>query len=547
MLEWHECPFETRGWGVTTTADAVVIGAGHNGLVAANMLADAGWDVVVLEATPYAGGAVRTAEVAAEGVPSDLCSSFYPFGAASTVLQSLGLTDYGLRWVSSPAALAHVMPDRRVALLSRSPEGTAESVAEYADADGQAWLDLYDQWRRVSLPLRKALFQPFPPVRPALSLLARLGTPEALRLVRRLLLPVRELGEELFRGEGARVLLTGNALHSDVSPEGAGSGVFGWLLAMIGQEFGFPAAAGGAQSITDALLRRLAAGGGRVVLEAPVERVIVGGGKALGVRTADGRAWRARRAVLADVPALTLYRELVGTSHLPARMVSDLAGFRYDRPILKLDWALNSPVPWKDHRLGLASTVHIGGDTAGLTRSAAALAAGDDPAEPFVLFGQPDVADPGRSRPGTEAAWAYTHLPQRYAELSAGDERIAAYVERIEARLADLAPGFRSTVIGRYVQGPKELYEKNPSMVCGALGAGTSSLGQQLIFRPVPGLGRADTPVERLYLASAAAHPGGGVHGVPGANAARSALHAAGPVTGALYRAAIRGAHRLVY
>ncbi|HIW61134.1 MAG TPA: NAD(P)/FAD-dependent oxidoreductase [Candidatus Stackebrandtia excrementipullorum] len=530
-----------------TTADAVVIGAGHNGLVAANLLADAGWDVVVLEATPFVGGAVRSGEIAAPGHISDLCSSFYPFAAASPILRDLDLGRYGLTWRHSPSVLAHAISHENVTVLESDVHGTAESVARSAPGDGEAWLELYRQWKRISEPLRNAIFAPLPPVRSGVNLVARLGTAETVRLVRRLLLSVRELGEELFDGEGARVLLTGNALHSDVSPEGTGSGVYGWLLAMIGQEFGFPAAAGGAQSITDALTARLAERGGTVETGARVERLVVGNGAVLGAVTDDGRAWRARKAVLADVPAPTLYRDLIEARHLPGRLLEDMENFRLDRPVLKLDWALSSAMPWKDHRLADVGTVHIGGDTAGLTKWAASLAADEVPKNPFVLFGQPNVADPDRSRPGKQAVWAYTHLPKSFADLPADDERILAYAERLEAMVAELAPGFGSSVVGRSVQAPKEFVVKNPSMIGGALGAGTSAPGQQLIFRPVPGLGRADTPVDRLFLAGAAAHPGPGVHGGPGANAAKAALRRAGVLTGGLYRAVIAGANRLVY
>lgn len=538
-----------RDVGVRTlsSVDAVVIGAGHNGLVAANLLADAGWDVVVLEATANPGGAVRSGEIAAPGHSSDLCSSFYPFGAASPILSDLELDRYGLSWRHSPTVLSHVTSQDEVAVMGRTAATTAESVSEFATSDGDAWIELFTQWKRISEPLRAAIFAPLPPVVPAATLLGRLGSAETLRLVRRLLLSVRELGEELFSGEGARLLLTGNALHSDVSPEGTGSGVYGWLLAMIGQEFGFPAASGGAQTITDALLTRFRERGGIVETNATVERLVIGNHKVLGAITSDGRAWRANRAVLADVPATTLYRDLVGVEHLPGRLVADLENFRYDRPVLKLDWALSSAVPWKDHRLAQSGTVHIGGDTGGLTRWAASLAAGDVPEEPFILFGQPNVADPYRSRPGKQSAWAYTHLPKSFAKLSADDDRILAYVDRIESRLAELAPGFSSSVVGRSVQAPMEFSLKNPSMIGGALGAGTASPGQQLVFRPVVGLGRADTPIDRLYLAGAAAHPGPGVHGGPGANAARAALRRSGRLTGDLYRAAIQGAHRLVY
>ncbi|MFC7545276.1 phytoene desaturase family protein [Plantactinospora sp. GCM10030261] len=526
-----------------TVVDAVVIGAGHNGLVAANLLADAGWDVAVLEATGAAGGAVRSAEVTAPGYLSDLYSSFYPLAVASPVLRGLRLDRYGLTWRHAPAVLAHLLPDDRAAMLYRDPAATAASLAEFHPDDGPRWLAAYDEWCRISGPLLDALFTPFPPVRSGLALLRRAGTADALRLARRLVLPVRRLGAELFAGEGAALLLEGGALHTDLAPEDAGSGVYGWLLTMLGQQLGWPVAAGGAGRITDALVARLTDRGGRVFTGEPVDRVLVARGRAMGVRSAGG-TWRARRAVLADVPAPALLLDLVGPRWLPSRLLADLDNFRWDGSTLKVDWALSGPVPWTNREVADAGTVHLGGDRAGLSRYAAHLSAGELPTEPFLLVGQYAAADPGRAPAGGETLWAYTHLPFR-RHWSAG--QVAEQVDRMETALERHAPGFGARVVGRYVAGPGDLERAEPSLVGGAVGGGSSAAYQQLFLRPVPGLGRADTPVDRLFLAGSSAHPGGGVHGGPGANAARAALARDRAVTGALYAATIGAGHRAVY
>ncbi len=530
-----------------TRADAVVIGAGHNGLVAANLLADAGWDVVVLETAEGPGGAVRSAEVTAPGYLSDLCSAFFPLAAASPVLAGLDLEAYGLRWRHAPASLAHLLPDGRAVVLHRDPGGTAESVERFGPGDGLRWLTAYAEWRRVAEPLIDALFTGFPPLTAGARLFRRTGPALLLRLARRAVVSARDLGTEMFAGEGGRLLLTGCALHTDLPPETAGSGVYGWLLAMAGQQHGFPVPTGGAQRLTNALADRLVAHGGRIAYRTRVDRVVVRRGRALGVRTVDGTAWRARRAVLADVPAPILYRDLVGAPHLPAQLWQDLENFRYDKPTLKVDWALSGPVPWLSDEVAGAGTVHLGGDLAGLTRYAADLAVGELPSDPFVLIGQMTTADPSRSPAGTESLWGYTHLPAWYAELGRHDDRVTTQVDRIEQVIEDHAPGFRALIRGRYVQGPADLAYENPGLPGGAVGGGTSAMSQQLVFRPVPGLGRADTPVDRLYLAGSSAHPGGGVHGGPGANAARAALARSGMLTGELYRAAIAAAHRYLY
>jgi phytoene dehydrogenase-like protein len=528
---------------MTEVADAVVIGAGPNGLVAANLLADAGWDVVVLEAAGTPGGAVRTAELTAPGFRNDTYSAFYPFAAdPAAPIARLNLAEHGLRWQHAPAVLAHVGPDLPAAVLSRDVERTAESVERFAAGDGQRWRDAYRAWQDIAAELMRAMFTPFPPVRPAVALLRRAGTAGALRLARRFVSSAARLGDEEFAGEGARLLLAGCALHTDLGPTDAASGGYGWLLAMLAQQHGFPVPRGGAQALADALVARLDARGGEVICGARAERIAVGHGRALGVGTGGGRWYRARRAVLADVAAGALYLDLVPAGALPARLLADARRIRMDDATVKVDWALSRPVPWGDPAVSGAGTLHLGADLAGLTRYAASLATGTVPEEPFLIGGQMTTCDPTRSPAGTESLWAYTHLPRRESWPRGEVDEVVA---RMEAQIERYAPGFAGTVLARHVAGPDDLAAANPSLVGGALGGGTAAVSQQLFLRPVPGLGRADTPVDRLYLASSAAHPGPGVHGGPGANAARAAL--ARDRFGGAYAAAVRAVNRRVY
>ncbi len=513
-----------------TAPDAVIIGAGHNGLVAANLLVDAGWDVVVCEATAYTGGAVRSAEVTAPGYLSDLFSAFYPLSIASPVLRGLDLGAYGLEWTHAPEVLAHVLPDDRAVVLSRDPERTAESVAAFHPGDGEAWLRLAKQWDRIGDTVVDALFRPFPPLVPMQRLVRELGVAELLRMARLAVLPVRRFGEENFRGEGAPMLFAGNALHADLSPDGAGSALYGWLLTMLGQRQGFPVPVGGAGRLADALVRRFTSRGGVVRLEAPVREVCVQDGIAVGVRLESGEVIAARRAVVADVTAPELFKSLVGIEHLPPRMVADLENFQWDTSTLKVDWALSGKVPWTAREAAGAGTVHLGVDMDGLTDYAADLATRRNPRNPFLLFGQMTTSDPTRSPAGTESAWAYTHLPRAAAS---DPERVEQQVERVHQVMERHAPGFGELIVGTHAQSPAHLQRSNPSLVAGAINGGTAQLHQQLIFRPVPGLSGAATPVDRLFLASSSAHPGGGVHGGPGANGARAALARGGILGGA--------------
>lgn len=527
--------------------DAVVIGSGPNGLVAANLLLDAGWSVEVLEAQDEPGGAVRSDRGVHPDYVSDVFSAFYPLAAASPVLSRLDLAAEGLRWAHAPSVLAHPLLDGGCAVLERRVEDTCAGLATFAAADAEAWQRMYRTWSRIGPDLVQALFTPFPPVRSGLRLAAKLRAAGGLRLARRLTLPVRRLGEEEFAGEGGRLLLAGNALHADLSPEAAGSGGFGWLMSMLGQSHGFPVPVGGAGALTAALVSRFARRGGVLRCGQRVTSVVVRGGAAVGVGTAGGETVAARRAVLADTSAPALYRDLVGEEHLPSRLVRDLERFQWDFATFKVDWALTGPVPWTAPGAAGAGTVHVADGVDGLTRFASQIATGHVPDEPFALLGQMTTADPTRSPAGTESAWAYTHLPQHITG-DAGPDRITgtwdareqeAMADRVEAQVERFAPGFRALIAARRILAPPTLQAMNENLRNGAINNGTTALHQQLVFRPTPGTGRPETPVKNLYLASAAAHPGGGVHGAPGANAARAALRPAGPHT--LFRRAARG------
>ena len=513
--------------------DAVVIGAGPNGLVAAALLADAGWRVHVVEAQPEPGGAVRSAELTHPGFVHDVFSAFYPLAAVSPVLRGLRLERHGLRWCHAPVVLAHPTGGRAVT-LSRSLPETAASLDAYAEGDGTAWRALADDFASVSDALVDALTSPFPPLRAGARLVAALGPRRLPDFARLALTSVRRLAAERFRGEGGALLLAGNALHTDLGLDQPPGGLLGLLLAGLGQQHGFPAPAGGAGRLTDALVGRARDAGVTIACGDPVVAVEVRDRRAHGVVLAGGTRIGAARAVVADVGAPALYRDLVGEDRLPPAFVRALGGFQYDHATFKVDWALSGPIPWTAEPARRAGTVHVGESMDVLSAYAADLASDRIPARPFLLVGQMNKADPSRSPAGTETVWAYTHVPQhaRGDGLGALTGRWDAdeserFADRVEAEIEALAPGFRALVTARHLLPPPALEAHDANLVGGAIGGGTMALSQQLVFRPVRGLGRAETPIRGLYLASASAHPGGGVHGACGANAARAALHAA--------------------
>ena len=346
----------------------------------------------------------------------------------------------------APTVLAHPASpaDEHGAVLHRDAAETAGGLAAVDPRDGATWLRLVAQWQKIKDPLLASLFTTFPPVRGPLRLLARIGTGEALRLARFLALPVHRMAAELFHAEPGRLLLTGLAMHADVPPDAPGSGLLGWLLAMLAQDGGFPVPVGGAGQLSTALAARAGAGGARICVGDAVEHILVRGGRVTGVRTAGGREVRVRRAVVADVSAPCLYGRLLPADAVPARLHEDLAGFEWDPPVVKLNWALDGRIPWRAAGARKAGTVHLGVDTNGTVRWMAELGAGAIPERPFILLGQMSTADPSRSPVGTESVWAYTHLPRGMHDDDAAELLAGRLEDTVEAH----APGFRDLVVG---------------------------------------------------------------------------------------------------
>jgi phytoene dehydrogenase-like protein len=478
--------------------DAIVIGAGQNGLVAANVLADAGLSVAVFEAEERIGGAVLSDELVEPGYVNDVYSAFYPLAVSSPAMRAMELERWGVRWRHGPLVLAHPTPDGRCVALSRELDETAASLDEYAKGDGDAWRELMRFWSRIEPALLRGLASPVPPVRAGVSLLARLGPRGVRELARMALQPVRSFAEERFRGEGAALLIGGNALHADLTPESALGGMFGLVLAALGQRHGYPFPEGGAGAITTALARRAEARGVTIVTSAPVERILVGKGRAVGVEVGGGEVLA--RDVLGAVSVWELDR-LLGRKTPPSA--------EPDPAVVKVDWTLDGVVPWSAEPARRAPVVHLAESVDALTDYSAELVEGREPQRPFVLFGQYSMGDSTRAPEGKETAWAYTHVPS--------DAEADRTANRIEDEVEQRAPGFKALVRGRHVA----------LLPPGRVNGGTAQLHNQFVFRGTR-WGRPRTDVAHLYLASFSVHPGGGVHGGAGWNAAVSALRRRG-------------------
>lgn len=460
--------------------DAVVVGAGPNGLAAAITLAREGYGVRVLEAGASVGGSARSAEVTLPGFTHDLCSSVFPLGLGSPFFRSLPLEDHGLEWVHPDVPLAHPLDDGPPALLHRSVERTARELEE----DRGAYLKLMEPVARAwDDRLEHEVLGPIGFPRHPVAL-GRFG----LRALR----PLEHLAMERFRGPRARALLAGIAAHSFLPLDRWGSAAFALVLGVAGHRVGWPFARGGAQALSDALAGCLRDLGGRIETGAHV--------RALRELPRSG-------VVLLDVTPRQ-FLDLAGTE-LPGGFRRSLKRYRYGAAAYKVDWALDGPIPWRDPECAGAGTVHLGGTMGEIARAERSAWGGRHPERPFVLLTQPSLFDPTRAPEGRHSVWAYAHVPHGSKE---------PMVERIEEQVERFAPGFRDRILGRSVRTPARLEAENPNLVGGDINGGSAEL-RQVLLRPT--LRRYGTPIPGVYLCSASTPPGGGVHGMCGHLAAR--------------------------
>ncbi|HEY4997119.1 MAG TPA: NAD(P)/FAD-dependent oxidoreductase [Solirubrobacteraceae bacterium] len=492
--------------------DALVVGSGPNGLAAAITLARAGKRVLVLEAAVRAGGAVASEELTLPGFVHDSFSAVYPAGAASPVFAQMALEEHGLRWIHPEACLAHPLPDGVAGVLYRDLERTAASLEQLHAGDGARWQDFAGPYLGHFDALCRTMLGGFPPIRGALALAAGLGPRAMLGFSGLLASSAQALGERLFAGEGTRAWLYGSAMHSDVPPSRRGSAIAAVYLKLLGHGVGWPSPEGGAGMLAGALVSYLRSLDGELRTGAQVTRISSERGAVVGVELAGGERLSAP-LVIADVMPGALAR-LAGEA-LPARYARALRRYRTGPATLKLDWALSAPIPWQADAVRHAGTVHLGGSAQEVLRNGASTGL---PERPFVLLGQQSIADPSRAPRGMHTAWAYTRGD---ALLREHDREL--WIERMEAQVERFAPGFRDRILARHVLGPAELQARNANLIDGDVGGGSYIL-RQVFFRPVPSLAPYRTPLRGLYIGSAAAFPGGGVHGVPGRAAARLAL-----------------------
>ncbi|MFE1960532.1 phytoene desaturase family protein [Streptomyces sp. NPDC059479] len=463
---------------MTSMLDAVVVGAGPNGLTAAVELARRGFSVAVFEAADTVGGGARTEELTLPGFRHDPCSAVHPLGIGSPVFGTMPLGRYGLEWLQPELPMAHPFDDGTAAVLSRS---VAETAASFGPRDAGAYrrlvapfLGKWDTLARdfMSLPLTALPRDPVTLARFGLA-----GLPPSTWLARR------------FHDEKARALFAGLVGHVIAPLNGLATGAVGLIFALAAHAGGWPLPRGGSQSISDALAAYLRDLGGSVHTGYEVKR-------------------------LDELPPARAY--VFDTSPTALARIAGLGrvydGYRYGASVFKIDYALDGPVPWTAEEPRRAGTVQIGPTSGEIGTALRLVAAGRPPATPFLITAQPSLVDPSRAPEGKHVFWAYGHVPSGWQ----GD-----LTDAVERQLERFAPGFRDRVLARATAGPPELAARNPNYVGGDIACGAAS-GLQLLLRPKISLSPYTTPHPAVFICSSATPPGPGVHGMSGHNAAKA-------------------------
>ncbi len=462
--------------------DAIVVGSGPNGLAAAIELARAGKRVRVYEGSESAGGGARSAELTLPGFTHDVCSAVHPLTVSSPYFTQLPLSDYGLQFIEPPAALAHPFADGTAILLQRSIESTSLQFAGDAKRYRQLMQPLVSNWDKLSSEILGPLRIPRHPF-----LMARFG----LKAIR----SAESLISSHFNEPKTRGFLAGMAAHSTISLDRFGTAAFSLVLGVLGHHAGWPLPRGGAQAIANALSGYLKELGGEILT---------------GVSVKSLSELPETRCVLFDVTPRQVLQ--IAGDKLPASFRRRLEKYRYGPSVFKMDWALDGPVPWLAPECRESATVHLGGSFAEIIESERAVWQGRVSKHPFIIACQPSLFDSSRAPAGKHTFWAYCHVPYR------SNEDVSTL---IEDQIERFAPGFRKLVLARNILTPAKLEAHNPNLVGGDINGGTQTLGQ-MFTRPT--LSTYSLPLEDAYICSSSTPPGGGVHGMCGYHAARTAL-----------------------
>ena len=467
---------------MTRDFDAIVVGAGPNGLAAAIELAKRGKRVCVYEANETIGGSARSAALTLPGFIHDTCSAVHPLAVGSPFFKNLSLAEYGLEFIYPPAAVAHPFDDGSAILLHRSVEQTAAQFGRDGRSYERLLTPLVRSWEKLAPELLGPVHFPRHPF--AMARFSLHAIRSAAGFVK-----------SRFKEDRTRAFFAGAAAHSCLSLQQLGTTAFGLVLLTLGHTGGWPIPRGGTQNISNALSAYL---------------------KSLGVEIVTGRRVQSlddlasSRCVLFDLTPRQILN--IAGDRLPSSYRKKLGAYRYGPAVFKMDWALDGPVPWRAAECAQSATVHVGGTFAEIEASESAVWEGKCTDRPFLLVAQPSLFDPSRAPAGKHTLWAYCHVP---------NGSTLDMTEQIENQIERFAPGFRSRIIARSVLSPAQMESLNANLVGGDINGGAATI-TQLFTRPT--IRTYSTPLKNVYICSASTPPGGGVHGMCGYHAARTAL-----------------------
>ncbi|MGH7906887.1 MAG: phytoene desaturase family protein [Candidatus Binataceae bacterium] len=518
--------------------DAIVIGAGLNGLVAALYLAQAGWKVLVLERNPKIGGAVMSGEITLPGFVHDLYATNQNLFAGSPVYNEFrrDLERHGLFLVRSDKPNCNVFPDRSRIPMYRGAERMLDVLRRHNPADAEGWSELGGHFEAFHRSLIRLIGTPMPS-RQALWILLKAirteGLDECRKLMQIVLSSTRQLGETYFRSSEMRSLFAVWGMHLDFGPDVTGGGMFPFLETFSDVENGISIAKGGASKIVDSIAALLCERGGEIRINTEVDRVLIENGRAIGVVLTDGAAIKARRAVIANVTPGPLFGRLLRDSGFAPALRRSISGYTYGPGTMMVHLALSAKPQW---RAGGDTTefayVHIAPYVEDLDLAYSQSVNGLLPASPLLIVGQTSAVDPTRAKDG-QILWIQVRtLPSRIRGDALGtiaaanwDDAREPYADRVIEKLEQYAPGIRKLILNRVAWSPADLERANPNLSGGDSIGGSHHLAQNFFFRPIPGWSRYRTPLKRLYMCGAGTWPGAGAHGISGYLCAREVLH----------------------
>ena len=504
--------------------DAVIIGAGHNGLATGVILAKAGWSVLVLERNSEPGGAVQTAEVTLPGYRHDLFAANLNLFAGSPFYSEFGeeLHEHGLEFAPTSKPFSSIFPDGRFLGISTDKNETIEAIGRISGADAESWKKLEADFTASAPHMFSLLGDQLPSVSALRHMLAgarSLGWSWPGHVTRLALQSTREFAEEHFESPEMQSLYAVWGMHLDYSPEVSGGALFPYLETFADAANGMVLGKGGARSMIDALASLFRAHGGEIRLDSPVSRVLIQGKKASGVVLESGETVRAQKAVIANLTPKQLFGDLVPADHLDEAFNTKVANFRHGPGTMMIHLAMSDLPPWSNPSAREYAYVHIAPYLEDMSLAYQQASSGMLPTAPALVVGQPTAVDPSRAPDGKHVLWVQVRvLPARVKGDAAGAIRGTDwelikddYADRVMNIIESYAPGTISHVLGRHVLSPLDLERANPNLIGGDSLGGSHHLMQHFFLRPFPGWTRYRTPIRGLYMCGASTWPGAGV------------------------------------